>query len=379
MRFLPLLLANLRRKKIRTALTVGSFAVALFLFGLLAAVRAGFRQGVDVAGADRLVVIGRTSIIQPLPLSYLERMRRLPGVRDLAYATWFGGVYQDPKNFFPQFAIEPEPWRRMYPEFVLDEADWRAFVADRQGCVVGARLAQRFGWKKGDRVPLKGTLFGDGRWEFNVRAVYRGTRRQDDETQFWMQQAYLRENGPEWWRGLVGWYVVRVAEPQAAGTVARAIDAEFANSASETRTQTEAAFAAAFMEQMGNIELLLVAIGAVVFFTLLLVTGNTMAVAVRERVGEQAVLKALGFPDRVVVGLVVAEALAIALVGGGAGLALAALVVRQDLTRGLLLLYLPARDLAAGASLAAAMGFVSALVPAWSASRLRVVDALRRA
>jgi putative ABC transport system permease protein len=379
MRFLPLLLANLRRKKIRTALTIGSFAVALFLFGLLAAVRAGFRQGVDVAGADRLVVIGRTSIIQPLPLSYLERMRRLPGVTDVAYATWFGGVYQDPRNFFPQFAIEPEPWRRLYPEFVVDEGDWRAFVADRQGCVVGAKLAQRFGWKKGDRVPLKGTIFGDSRWEFNVRAVYRGTRRQDDETQFWMQQAYLRENGPEWWRGLVGWYIVRIVEPAAAGSVARAIDEEFANSASETRTQTEAAFAAAFMEQMGNIEFLLIAIGGVVFFTLLLVTGNTMAVAVRERIGEQGVLKAIGFSDRVVVGLVVAEALLIALVGGGAGLALAALVVRQDLTRGLLLLYLSARDLIAGASLAAVMGLLSGLVPAWSASRLRVVDAMRRA
>jgi putative ABC transport system permease protein len=245
--------------------------------------------------------------------------------------------------------------------------------------VVGAKLAQRFGWKKGDRVPLKGTIFGDSRWEFNVRAVYRGTRRQDDETQFWMQQAYLRENGPEWWRGLVGWYIVRIVEPAAAGSVARAIDEEFANSASETRTQTEAAFAAAFMEQMGNIEFLLIAIGGVVFFTLLLVTGNTMAVAVRERIGEQGVLKAIGFSDRVVVGLVVAEALLIALVGGGAGLALAALVVRQDLTRGLLLLYLSARDLIAGASLAAVMGLLSGLVPAWSASRLRVVDAMRRA
>lgn len=378
MKFLPLLLANLRRKKVRTLLTLGSFAVALFLFGLLAAVRAGFRQGVDMAGADRLVVIGRTSIIQPLPLPYLERIERVPGVKEVAYSTWFGGVYQDPKNFFAQFAVEPARWRAMYPEFVVDEADWRAFVADRQGCVVGAKLAERFGWKKGDRIPLKGTIFGDSHWEFNVRAIYRGARRQDDETQFWMQQAYLRENGPDWWRGLVGWYVVRVASPEQSARVARAIDAEFANSASETRTQTEAAFAAAFMEQMGNIEFLILAIGSVVFFTLLLVTGNTMGIAVRERTGELAVLKAIGYSDGFVLAFVLVESALIALVGGGAGLWLADMLVQKDLTRGLLLLYLPGSDLAVGAALALAMGLLAGLLPAWSAGRLTVVDALRR-
>lgn len=379
MSLLPLLFANLGRKKIRTALSVGSFAAALFLFGLLAALRAGFRQGIDVAGADRLVVIGRTSIIQPLPRTYLERIRRQPGVRDVASATWFGGVYQDPKNFFPQFAVDPEAWRRMYPEFRVDEEGWRAFVADRQGCVVGAQLARRFGWKVGDRVPFQGTIFGDARWEFNVRAIYRGSRRQDDETQFWMQDAYLRENGPEWWRGLVGWYVVRVERPDDAALVARAVDAEFANSPGETRTQTEAAFAAAFVRQMGNVEFLILAIGSVVFLTLLLVTGNTMAVAVRERVGEQAVLKAIGFPDATVMGLVLAESLAIATAGGLAGLGLARFVVAQDLTRGLLLLYLSGRDLALGAALTAAMGALAALLPALSARRLTVVEGLRRA
>jgi putative ABC transport system permease protein len=379
MKFLPLLLANLGRKKVRTALSVGSFAVALFLFGLLAALRAGFRQGIDVAGADRLVVIGRTSIIQPLPRTYLERIRRQAGVRDVAYATWFGGVYQDPKNFFAQFAIDPEGWRRLYPEFVVEEDAWRAFVADRQGCVVGEKLARRYGWKVGDRIPLKGTIFGDSRWEFNVRAVYRGSRRQDDESQFWMQQAYLVENGPDWWRGLVGWYVVRVADPADSARVARAIDAEFANSPSETRTQTEAAFATAFVQQMGNVEFLVLVIGALVFFTLLLVTGNTMATAVRERVGEQAVLKAIGCPDGVVMGLVLAESLVIASAGGLAGLVLARAVVGQDLTKGLLLLYLSGRDVAAGAALALAMGMAAALVPALSARRLTVVEGLRRA
>ena len=155
MKFLPLIWANLRRKKVRTVLTIGSFIVAFFLFGLLGAIRYGFRQGIDVAGADRLVVIGRTSIIQPLPITYLERLKRIPGVKDAAHSTWFGGVYQDPKNFFPQFAIVPEDFRRLYPEFVIDPEQWKAFLDDRRGCVIGRKLAARFGWKLGDKIPLK--------------------------------------------------------------------------------------------------------------------------------------------------------------------------------------------------------------------------------
>src|SRR5215208_5049533 len=182
MRFLPLLFANLRRRKIRTILTIGSFAVAMFLFGILGSIHYGFRQGIDVAGADRLVVIGRTSIMQPLPITYLPRLKRVPGVRDAAHATWFGGVYQDVKNFFPQFVIEPEDWRRMYPEFVVERAQWANFLDDRQGCVVGVKLAARFGWTVGTRVPLKAQGYlGGGSWEFNVRAIYHGTRQGDDE------------------------------------------------------------------------------------------------------------------------------------------------------------------------------------------------------
>ena len=379
MKFLPLIFVNLRRKKIRTILTVGSFAVAFFLFGLLGAIRYGFRQGIDVAGADRLVVIGRTSIIQPLPLPYLERLRRVPGVRDVAHATWFGGVYQDPKNFFAQFAIVPEDWRRMYPEFTVNDGEWQAFLADRQGAVVGEKLAARFDWEVGDRIPLKVPgYFGGGSWEFNIRGIYRGTRQGDDETQFWLRHDYLYEKAPEFWRGIVGWYIVRVANPDQALAVARAIDEEFANSASETRTQTESAFAAAFVEQMGNIEFLILAIGAIVFFTLLLVTGNTMAIAVRERTNELAVLKAIGYSDRFVLGLVLAESILLAGVGGAVGLWLARGVVQQDITQGLILLYLPGAAIALGAGLALAAGLLAGLLPAWGAMRLNVAAALRR-
>jgi putative ABC transport system permease protein len=379
MRFLPLLAANLGRKKIRTVLTIGSFTVAFFLFGLLAAISYGFRQGIDVAGADRLIVIGRTSIIQPLPLTYLARLRRLPGVQDAAHSTWFGGVYQDPKNFFAQFAIVPEDWRRMYPEFVVDDAGWNAFLADRQGCVVGAKLAARFGWKVGDRIPLKAPGYmGGGSWDFNLRAVYRGSRPGDDETQFWLRHDYLFEKAPSFWRGIVGWYVVRVTDPQDAIATARAIDEEFGNSASETRTQTESAFAAAFVKQMGNIEFLLRAVGSVVFFTLLLITGNTMAIAVRERTNELAVLKAVGYSDRGILALVLAESVLIAALGGAIGLWLAHGLTTQDVTQGLILLYLPASALALGAGFAVATGVLAGLLPALGAMRLSVVDALRR-
>ena len=379
MRFLPLLVANLRRRKIRTVLTIGSFTMAFFLFGLLAAIRYGFRQGIDVAGADRLVVIGRTSIIQPLPLAYHQRLVRVPGVRDAAHSTWFGGVYQDPKNFFPQFAIVPEDWRRMYPEYAVDEAQWKAFLADRQGCVVGATLAARFGWHVGDHVPLRAPGYlGGGSWDFNVRAIYHGTRPNADETQFWLRHDYLYEKAPPYWRGIVGWYVVRVADPDEAGAVARAIDAEFANSASETRTQTESAFAAAFVRQMGNIEFLIRAIGSIVFFTLVLVTGNTMAIAVRERTNELAVLKAIGYSDRFVLGLILAESVLIASLGGALGLSVARAVSRQDITQGLILMYLPPSALAAGICIAVGTGILAGLLPALGAMRLSVVDALRR-
>jgi len=378
-KYLPLLFANLKRKKIRTTLTIGSFAVAMFLFGLLAAVRAGFRQGVEVAGADRLVVVGRTGLIQPLPLPYMERIRRLPGVKDVAHVTWFGGVYQDPKNFFAQFVIEPEDWRRLYPEYAVPDAQWQDFLADRQGVVIGQKLAQRFGWKIGDRVPLKAPGYlGGTAWEFNVRAIYRGTRKSDDEGQLWLQQKYFYEKAPNYWKGIVGWYVVRVTDPAQAVAVTKTIDAEFANSAGETRTQTESAFASSFMKQMGNIEFLIVAIGTIVFFTLLLVTGNTMAIAVRERTAELAVLKAVGYSDRFVLGLVLAESLLIAALGGAVGLWLASIVAGMDITSGILPTYLSGAAIAAGGVMALATGVLAGLLPAVSAMRMQIVSALRR-
>ena len=378
MKFLPLVIANLFRKKIRTALTIGSFTVALFLFGLLVIVRGAFSQGVDIAGADRLVVINKVSLIQPLPLSYRDRLLRMPGVKEVTFQNWFGGVYQDEKNFFPQFAVDVNSQRVMYPEFTVPEDQWHAFVADREGAIAGQSLIDRFGWKVGDRIPIKGTIYA-GPWEFNLRGIYRGTRAQDDTTQFWFHWDFLEERRA-FGKGDVGWYVVRVTNPDLSVQVAKTVDAEFANSPFETKTDTEKAFAASFVKQMGNIEFLILTVGAVVFFTLLLVTGNTMAIAVRERVGELAVLKALGFSNRFVLLLVMMESLTVAFIGGGLGILLAKLFsLHGDPTNGILpYFYLPPLAIVSGVGTALLVGVVGGILPAVSAMRLRVVDAIRR-
>jgi putative ABC transport system permease protein len=378
MRFLPFVLRNLFRKKTRTLLTVGSIAVALFLFGLLVTIETSLNAGVDVAGADRLVIRNRTSLIMPLPLAYQERLRQMPHITEATFATWFGGVYQDERNFFPQFAVDTETYRQLFPEFEMPDEQWQAFLADREGAVVGRSTAERFGWNVGDRVPIQGTIW-PGTWEFNVRAIYNGARTGDDESLFWFHWKYLEERRPLG-KGTVGWYTVKVDDPDNAVAVARRVDESFANSAWETSTETEKAFAAGFAKQIGNIRLLILSIGAVVLFTLLLVTGNTMAMTVRERVPELGVLKTLGFTDATVLVLVLVESLLIACVGGALGLVLAKLfTLSGDPTGGMLpTFYLAPSKMILGFAIAVTVGLVAGSVPALTAMRLRIVDALRR-
>jgi putative ABC transport system permease protein len=379
MKFLGLIRANLFRKKIRFILTIGSFAVALFLFGVLAVVRVAFSGGIDIAGADRLVVINRTSIIQPLPLAYADKIKRIPGVKEITYANWFGGVYQDEKNFFPQFAIDVDNQRKVFPEFDIPEEQWQNFVKDRQGAIAGAATAKKFHWKVGDRIPIKGTFLG-GVWEFNLDGIYHGTRQADDETQFWFHWKRLDEQVPAQYKSHVGWYTVKLEHPDDSLRISKTIDTEFANSPFETHTDTEKAFVTGWVKQFGNIQLLIMSIGGVVFFTLLLVTGNTMAIAVRERTGELAVLKAVGYSDRFVLLFVLFESLVIALIGGAIGLGLAKLfTLGGDPTHGLLpFFFLPGEAVLAGLAVTLAVGAASGIVPAIGAMRLRVVDALRR-
>ena len=382
MKFSRLIFANLFRKKVRLILTIGSFAVALFLFAFLAVVKDAFGRGADVAGADRLVIINRTSIINPIPLSYRDKILRIPGVKTVTHNTWFGGIYQDEKNFFPQFVIDPENQRQVFPELIVPDDQWNAFLKDRQGAIVGARTAERFHWKIGDRIPIKSIITGGtDAWEFNLDGIYHGKKPQDDETQFWFQWDYFEEKVPERFKGNVGWYVLRLNSPDDAVRVAKTLDDQFANSPYETRTQTESAFAASWVKQFGNIQFLIVSIGIVVFFTLLLVTGNTMAISVRERTSELAVFKAIGFSDRAILFLVLAESLAIALIGGVLGLllAMAAVPALAKALNGLLpALILAPTVLIMGLIVAVAVGIVSGLIPGINAMRMRVVNALRR-
>jgi len=381
MKFIRLIRANLFRKKIRLMLTIGSFAVALFLFAFLAVVRDSFRRGSDIAGADRLITINRTSIINPVPLSYRDKILRIPGVKVITHNNWFGGIYQDPKNFFPQFAIDPENHLKVMHEFNVPDDQWNAFLKDRQGAIVGARLAERFHWKIGDRIPLKPTFAGTGSWEFNLDGIYHGKRPQDDETQFWFQYDLFQEKMPERLKGNIGWYVLRLDSPDDAVRVAKTIDDQFANSPFETKTQTESTFIANWIKQFGNIEFLIVSIGTVVFFTLLLVTGNTMAISVRERTAELAVMKAIGFGDRSILFFVLGESLTIALIGGLLGLVLAYLsvpVLDKLLNGRLPNLILSQTILAGGLLVAVIVGVTSGLIPGIGAMRMRVVNALRR-
>jgi putative ABC transport system permease protein len=382
MKFRGLIFANLFRKKIRLMLTVGSFAVALFLFAFLGVVKSAFSRGMEVAGADRLVVVNRIGLIQTLPVSYGDKIMTIPGIKAITHNNWFGGTYQDERNFFPQFVIDPENQRKVMTEMVVPDDQWANFLKDRQGAIAGAKTAERFGWKVGDRIPIKNALYGPTRtWEFNLDGIYHNTNPSGDESQFWLQWKYFDESVPDAVKGQAGWYVLKLENPDDAVRVAKAVDAKFANSPTETKTETESAFAAGFAKQFGNIEFLIVSIGAVVFFTLLLVTGNTMAISVRERIGELAVLKAIGYSDRFVLFFVLAESLTIALIGGLIGLVLALLaipVISKGLNGLLPTLIISPGIISVGLATAIVVGAVSGLLPGISAMRMRVISALRR-
>src|SRR6201981_1959544 len=366
MKFRKLIFANLFRKKVRLILTVGSFAIALVLFTFLAVVKSAFNRGVELAGADRLIVVDRVGLMNLMPISYADKIAAIPGVKAVTHDHWFGGVYQDEKNFFPQFVIDVENHRKVYPEFVVPDDQWNNYVKDRQGAIAGAKLAERFHWKVGDRILIKTTLYGGAIWEFNLDGIYHTEKPDGDQGQFWLQWKYFDENVPSVIKSTAGWYILKLNNPDDAVRVARAIDEKFANSPHETKTETESAFAGYFAKQFGNIQLLIMTIGAVVFFTLLLVTGNTMAISVRERTSELAVLKAIGYSDRAVLFFVLAESLAIALFGGLLGLLLgvgATPVLATLLASMLPSIVLEPSMLVSGLVLAIIVGFASGVIP----------------
>ena len=382
MKFLPLVWKNIWRKKFRTIFTLLSIFIAFLLFGILMTIRMAFSFGVEVAGLDRLVLIHKVSLIMPLPLSYEQRLRQTDGVELVTHQSWFNGIYQDPSNFFANIAVEPESFLKIYREFRLPPDQVKAWLADRQGAIVGRDLANRFGWKIGDRVPLTGTIFppkgGGQTWDFNIVGIYDGDDGVD-KTSFFFRYDYLDENRT-FGAGTVGWYVVKIADPSRAVELSRTFDEMFANSSAETKTTTEKGFVEGFAKQIGDVSTIMIAISSTVLFMFGLVAASTMAQSVRERTNEFAVLKTLGFSAASILALVLGESLFIAFTGGLLGLGIAWLFVQNgDPTGGMLPIFiLPARELSIGVGLMVLMGFLAGVMPALGAMRLRITDALRR-
>jgi putative ABC transport system permease protein len=383
MRYFALVWSNLKRKKLRTSLTLLSILVAFVLFGLLCTIKEAFTAGVSLAGADRLITRHKVSLIMTLPVTYRDRMEQIPGVISAIHWSWFGGIYQDePKNFFGNFPVEPEPFLKMYPEYLLPEEQKQAWLKTRTGAIVGRTLANRFQWKIGDRIPITSPIWPnkeDTAWEFDIVGIYDGAKKNTDTSNFFFRYDYFDE-GRARGEGEVGWYVVKVSDPTHTEEVAQAIDDQFANSPYETKTEPEGAFAQGFVQQMGSIGTILVAILSAVFFTILLVAGNTMAQAVRERTEELGVLKAMGFTNELVLVLVLAESCLIAAVGGLTGLGLAWLVTvgGSPVPSMLPVFYLPPHDLIIGVALTFGLGLVAGILPALQAMRLQIAVALRR-
>jgi putative ABC transport system permease protein len=374
------------RRKVRTICTALSILVAFILIGALLSIRAGFARGVDLTGADRLVVSQKNSFNQPMPLAYRDRLAAIPGVAAVTYIAWFPGVYQDPRNDFPKLAVDTDSWFEMYRDLWTVPGDQLArWKANRAGAVVGEELAERFGWTLGSRVPIQGTMWpkrGGSAWEFTIDAIYHGgpaSGRSASLDLMFFHYAYLNDTRTLG-QDSVDSYRVRVGDSSRANDIAQLVDTTFANSAFETTTSTENAFVRAIAEQIGDVGAIVIAILGPVLFTILLVSGNTMAQAVRERTNELAVLKTLGFSDRRVLGLVLAESFVVPLVAGGIGLATWLLVQRTNPTGGTVPMSpLSPPEMGLAALIAMVVGLTASIVPAWQVHRLTIVDALRRA
>ena len=385
LKFLPLVWSNLRRRKLRLAFTLASIFIAFLLYSFLEAMRYGFSVGVDLAGADRLMTLQKVSIIQPLPASYGNRIRGLKGVKRVSSTTWFGGVYQNEKNQIPLFPVEAETYLEIYAEqTVLPEDQKRAWLSERTGAIVGRTLAKMYDWKVGDVVPMRSAIWrkadGSDTWELKINGIYDAKEGMGDTRNMLMHYDYFNEaRGPNT-QDLVGWYVLQLDDPQQGPQIARTIDAMFANSAYETETSTEKAMAQQFTNQIGNIGAILMAVVGAVFFTMLLVTANTMGQSVRERTNELGVLKTLGFTSVAVMMLVLCEGVFITVLGGALGLGFGAFAIsgmKPLVEVWLPVFMIPKGSLIVAVVLMVVLGLLAGAIPAAQALRLRIVEALR--
>jgi len=377
-----LLLKNAFRHRLRTLLTMVGLVVAVVAFGMLRTIVDAWYAGAEASSSTRLITRSATSLTVPLPLAYVERLRAVDGVVGVSWSNWFGGIYQTERNFFPQFAVDPVSYLALYPEYRLDPAVFVAWQRDRKGVIVGRKLAEKFGWKVGDSVPLRGTIY-PGTWNFTVRGIYEGADGSVDENQMLMQWAYINETlrvrSPK--RGdFVGVFVLGIRDPNNAALVSQRVDQQFKNSVSETLTETEKAFQLGFVAMSEAILVALQAVSFIIVVIIMAVMANTMAMTARERLAEYATLKALGFGPGFVVRLLLGESLLIAGIGGVAGLLLTLpLAAGFASATGTLFPVFRVSELTMLLQLLAALGvgLVAAAWPAWKMSRIRIVDGLR--
>ena len=384
MKYFYLVWKSLWRKKIRTTLTILSIFVAFLLFGMLNAVNQVFGGASDLANAQRLITLDKISIINSLPAAYLQRIESIPGVTRVAHASWFGGYYQDPKNQFAQFPVDPERYLDVYPELVISDEHKAEWMRKRDSIVVGRGLMEQFGWQVGDRIPIYSSIWtntsGNQTWDFEIAGVFDNDDPRSNTLFMLLHYDYFEE-GRAFGQGSMGWFILQIANDANAAEVANAVDTQFANSPNQTKTSTEAAFAESFIGQYGNIALIITLILSAVFFTILLVAGNTMAQSVRERISELAVLKTLGFEDRSILAIVLAESTLVMVVGGILGLGTAWLLVNVLLAGNIPLpgMYIDADAIAMGLLYMLLAGIAAGIFPAVRAMRLTIVEALSRA
>lgn len=378
---LPLVFKNSLRNKRRSILTLFSIAASLCLLGLLLAIYWSFYfSEPSQEQALRLIVRNKVSLANPLLLSYLPKIKQVPGVREAMIFQWFGGTYKDtsPENFFGRFAVEADKMNAIFPEYKLTEKEQQAFLSERTACIVGEKTAAKHKMKPGDRITLVGDIF-PVKLELIVRGIYRAPR--DNENLFF-HYAYLNESLPAGRKDAVSTFSIRMDNPESANAIAKGVDDQFRNAPLQTKTETEKAFELSFLAFLGNVKAFLLSICAAVTFTILLVTGNTMAMSVRERVKEVGILKTLGYTPGLILSLLVGESLVISLVGGALGLWMAAALCGflrsmpstfADMSR----ITIQPAIIAIGLGVALVIGLIASLIPAYSASRLTILDALR--
>ncbi len=380
---LKILIRNAFRHKLRTFLTVLGITVAILAFGLLRTFINAWYGGVEASSASRLVTRNSISLIFSLPFSYKDKIRQVDGVKIVSWGNWFGGIYIDEKNFFANFAVDAKSYLELYPEYLLSPEETNGFLRDRKGFVAGRKLAKRFGWKIGDTVTLRGTIF-PGNWDFVLRGIYRGRNETIDETQFFFHWDYLNESlkktaPPR--AGQIGFYMIGITRPDRATEVALAIDRTFKNSYAETLTETEKAFQLSFISMSETIIMAIELVSFVVIIIIIAVVANTMSMTYRERIGEYAIFKTLGYRGWRIAGMILGESMVITLIGCFIGIILTFPVAR--VAGRMLSNYFPVFNVAEEAIymdiLASVMvGLLAAIVPTWQAVRIRIADGLRR-